>query len=82
MTNYSLIYKAVDLVIEWQEATYYTSMNKELCFAYVMHWYNNTDIADAKMLATCVLHYGDYRPVNFNHVVIMTEDYFGGKENA
>ena len=82
MTNYSLIYKAVDLVIEWQEATYYTSMNKELCFAYVMHWYENTDIADAKMLATCVLHYGDYRPVNFNYIVIMTNDYFGGKENA
>ena len=82
MTNHSLIYQAVDLVIEWQEAAYYTSMSKELCFAYVTHWYENTDIADAKMLATCVLHYGDYRPVNFNHIVIMTEDYFGGKENA
>ena len=80
MTNHSLIYQAVDLIINWQEATYYTSMSKDLCFAYVMHWYENTDIADAKMLATCVLHYGDYRPVNFNHVVIMTEDYFGDKE--
>ena len=81
MVNYSTIGMAVEYVIQWQEATYHTSMSWNQACAGVTNWYENTDIVDPWELAACVLHYGvKYVPVSYTDVRIITADYFSDNE--
>ena len=75
--RYSLIGEVVELVINWQEAKYHTSMNWNLASEYTLNWYENTDITNKYELAACVLHFGKYEPfVDYDLIQILTNDYF------
>lgn len=77
MTNYSTIGMAVEYIIQWQEATYHTSMSWNQACAGVTNWYMNTDIGDPRELAACVLQYGvKYYPVSYDEIKVVTADYF------
>ena len=81
MTNYSIIGMAVEYIIQWQEATYNTSMSWNQVCAGATNWYENTDIVDLRELAACVLHYGtNYVPVSYDDVLTITADYFRDTE--
>ena len=81
MTNYSIIGMAVEYVLQWQEVKYGFCMTWNQACAGVTNWYENTDIADPRELAACVLHYGvKYHPVSYDEVRMITADYFRDNE--
>ena len=84
MTNYSVIDKAVSIVLGYQEVVFGMgySMLTNTVTKYVEDWYNNTDFTDAQLLAACVLKYNWFTPITYTAALKIKDEYFGEKENG
>jgi hypothetical protein len=76
MVNYSLIEKAAQEVIKYQDQHFRTSMTWEQAYAAVHDWYDYTDITSPYLLSACVLSFGEkYKPVTYSQILDAAKQY-------
>lgn len=74
MTNTNLINDAIDLVVNYFEANRIL-VNSSTIRTRVESWYNNSDIADAEILAAMSIE-GSYKPMDYSEILAKRDEYF------